>query len=320
VAAHLVYMGTDAQISAELRAAIDQALGFIGLELESRGAERRLRRACAAEFVRRTSDGEADAEEIAAWARALDMPPLGHVACFVVQSAPDAPVDVSALAGALEDLADSVGAPCLALTTEREACAFVFVSDEHPPIEPAFDVMRLLLESEFRHGTLAFGTSSVIAKDMSDVIRASMDARQVCRLDLLREPDQEVAEAPPANEPLSALLLSEDERSRVSLESAMLGPLIAYDETHGSELMHTLDVFLSNAGHWAASADELGVHVNTLRYRLARVEKITGRKLGTMADRVDFYVALRTRVAAARRGPPGIAGADRTIAEARRPA
>jgi sugar diacid utilization regulator len=35
------------------------------------------------------------------------------------------------------------------------------------------------------------------------------------------------------------------------------------------------------------------VHVNTLRHRLARVERLTGRSLSSMEDRVDFFIALR---------------------------
>jgi DNA-binding PucR family transcriptional regulator len=35
------------------------------------------------------------------------------------------------------------------------------------------------------------------------------------------------------------------------------------------------------------------VHVNTVRYRIRRVEDLTGRDLSTMTDRVDFFLALR---------------------------
>jgi sugar diacid utilization regulator len=35
--------------------------------------------------------------------------------------------------------------------------------------------------------------------------------------------------------------------------------------------------------------------VNTLRHRLDRVEQLTGRDLASMEDRVDLYIALRSR-------------------------
>jgi DNA-binding PucR family transcriptional regulator len=35
--------------------------------------------------------------------------------------------------------------------------------------------------------------------------------------------------------------------------------------------------------------------VNTLRHRLRRIEQLTGRDLGSMEDRVDLWIALRSR-------------------------
>jgi DNA-binding PucR family transcriptional regulator len=36
----------------------------------------------------------------------------------------------------------------------------------------------------------------------------------------------------------------------------------------------------------------LHLHVNTLRYRVGRIEELTGRDLARFADRVDLYLAL----------------------------
>jgi DNA-binding PucR family transcriptional regulator len=35
------------------------------------------------------------------------------------------------------------------------------------------------------------------------------------------------------------------------------------------------------------------VHVNTIRYRIGRIEALTGRDLSALPDRVDFFLALR---------------------------
>ncbi|GAA0945951.1 hypothetical protein GCM10009560_61330 [Nonomuraea longicatena] len=74
---------------------------------------------------------------------------------------------------------------------------------------------------------------------------------------------------------------------------SLLGPLLDYDRRHQSDLVATLGSFLDAAGSWHTCAERLHVHVNTVRYRIRRVEEITGRDLSTMADRVDFYLALR---------------------------
>ncbi|MFI6477710.1 PucR family transcriptional regulator [Nonomuraea sp. NPDC050663] len=82
---------------------------------------------------------------------------------------------------------------------------------------------------------------------------------------------------------------------RRSFTGHLLGPLIAYDAAHQSELVRTLEVFLDSAGSWQVCGERMHVHVNTVRYRIRRVEELTGRDLSSMADRVDLYLALRAR-------------------------
>ncbi|MEU7740226.1 helix-turn-helix domain-containing protein [Nonomuraea sp. NPDC049158] len=81
---------------------------------------------------------------------------------------------------------------------------------------------------------------------------------------------------------------------RRSFREHLLGPIIEYDARHGSELLRTLDVFLETCGSWQRTADELYVHVNTLRYRMQRIEELTGRRMSSMRDRTDLYLALRS--------------------------
>ncbi len=80
---------------------------------------------------------------------------------------------------------------------------------------------------------------------------------------------------------------------RRSFAERILGPLYAYDRRHRSELVRTLGTFLDCAGSWNVCAERMHVHVNTVRYRIGRVEELTGRDLSTMADRVDLFLALR---------------------------
>ncbi|GAA4947220.1 DNA-binding PucR family transcriptional regulator [Nonomuraea thailandensis] len=80
---------------------------------------------------------------------------------------------------------------------------------------------------------------------------------------------------------------------RRSFAARLLSPLLDYDRRHQSELVRTLGIYLDCAGSWNACAEQLHVHVNTVRYRVRRIEELTGRDLSTMADRVDFFLALR---------------------------
>jgi hypothetical protein len=74
----------------------------------------------------------------------------------------------------------------------------------------------------------------------------------------------------------------------------LLGPVVNYDEQHHAELLPTLRAFLDCDGSWNACATRLYVHVNTVRYRIGRIEALTGRDLSALPDRVDFFLALRS--------------------------
>jgi DNA-binding PucR family transcriptional regulator len=78
-----------------------------------------------------------------------------------------------------------------------------------------------------------------------------------------------------------------------SFRERLLGPLAEYDARHHAELLPTLRSFLACDGSWSACAARMYVHVNTVRYRIGRIEALTGRDLSALPDRVDFFLALR---------------------------
>lgn len=90
-----------------------------------------------------------------------------------------------------------------------------------------------------------------------------------------------------------ALLASIPDDLRRSYRDRLLSRLVEYDRAHHSDLLRTLEAFLESGGSWSRCAKQLHVHVNTLRYRIQRVEEITGRELSEFAVRVDFYLALK---------------------------
>jgi DNA-binding PucR family transcriptional regulator len=95
---------------------------------------------------------------------------------------------------------------------------------------------------------------------------------------------------PPLHE---SLLASVPMPVRRALSERLLGPLLEYDARHKAGLLTTLESFLACDGSWSACASRMYVHVNTVRYRISRVEALTGRDLSSLADRVDFFLALR---------------------------
>jgi len=91
----------------------------------------------------------------------------------------------------------------------------------------------------------------------------------------------------------------------VSLEvfyDSVLGKLREYDEANASDLVKSLSCFLEANGHWSEAAERLYVHRHTLRYRMKRVEDITGRDLGSSQDRMEFWLALKARELVAQSG------------------
>ncbi len=89
------------------------------------------------------------------------------------------------------------------------------------------------------------------------------------------------------------LLATAPAEARRAFRASLLTPLLDYDADHGTELVRTLRVFLDCSGSWTKAAEAMFVHVNSLRYRMRRVEELTGRDMGSLADQAAMLLALR---------------------------
>ena len=90
------------------------------------------------------------------------------------------------------------------------------------------------------------------------------------------------------------LSLQDDEALRLFCDS-ILGPIEASEGHYGGELMRSLEAFIEENGQWERAARRLYCHRHTLRYRIRRVEELTGRNLSSARDRIEFWLALRGR-------------------------
>jgi purine catabolism regulator len=92
------------------------------------------------------------------------------------------------------------------------------------------------------------------------------------------------------------LLLSlQDDDALLSYCRGVLGPVEQGEGDYGEELLRSLDVFIEHNGHWEKAAGALFCHRHTLRYRVRRVEQLTGRDFSNARDRIEFWLALRGR-------------------------
>ena len=92
------------------------------------------------------------------------------------------------------------------------------------------------------------------------------------------------------------LLLSvqDTEALRLYCES-VLGPIEDSDERYAGELLRSLEAYIDRNGHWERAAGDCYCHRHTLRYRIKRIEDLTGRDLSRANDRVELWLALRAK-------------------------
>lgn len=91
---------------------------------------------------------------------------------------------------------------------------------------------------------------------------------------------------------LPRLLLSSPDLPLKQLATEVLRPLTRFDEANQADLVTTLHAYLAADCSVQAVADRLYVHRNTVRYRLDRIERLTGRSLQSMQDRFQLWLAL----------------------------
>ncbi|MYZ11603.1 PucR family transcriptional regulator, partial [Streptomyces sp. SID2999] len=75
-----------------------------------------------------------------------------------------------------------------------------------------------------------------------------------------------------------------------SVQDPVAAPLLS--PAH-QELARTAEVYLDCAGQAGRAAAELGIHRQTLYYRLGRVERLTGLDLDDGEDRLLLHMALK---------------------------
>jgi sugar diacid utilization regulator len=78
-----------------------------------------------------------------------------------------------------------------------------------------------------------------------------------------------------------------------SFTEHVLGPLLEYDQRHNADLVRTLAMFLEHNGNLQATARELNLHVNSVAYRMQRLQAISGLDLELSEARLQAQVALK---------------------------
>jgi PucR C-terminal helix-turn-helix domain/GGDEF-like domain len=91
--------------------------------------------------------------------------------------------------------------------------------------------------------------------------------------------------------PIAVLLASAPEAATM-LAQAVLGPVLALPAVERDLLLSTLRAWFADEGATSAAAAKLHLHRNTIRYRLKRLEDLTGRDLSQPTGIAELHLAL----------------------------
>ncbi|MET8652497.1 MULTISPECIES: PucR family transcriptional regulator [Nocardia] len=145
-------------------------------------------------------------------------------------------------------------------------------------------VMREKLRSEGI--SLAIGISPSVS-EVAGIPRAYQQAQAA--LELL--PEDGGVLALPQLSPFRYLMLRADDTAR-HLVDPRIGAALTDDRTRGGVLADTIRAFAAADMNLREAADELRIHHNTAKYRLGRIQELTGRNVRSINDLVELLVAI----------------------------
>ncbi|GAA3832858.1 PucR family transcriptional regulator [Nocardioides panacisoli] len=192
-------------------------------------------------------------------------------------------------AGLVEDVALTIGTPVVA--ADREGRVVALLPDAPDLVRRVRAAAARLAAGLSRDERLAVGVSG--ATGVTALSGALDEARFAVRA--ARAGGGQVSVVGSEEVTSHVLLLAavpDDVRRAYALR--VLGTLVEHDVRSGTDLVETLRTFLGCSGSWTRTADALHLHVNTVRYRVQRVQELIGRDLARFDDRVDVYLALES--------------------------
>jgi sugar diacid utilization regulator len=261
-----------------------RAATIVALELSAErrasNAEWNARASLAGELIR----GNRDTAELGRRADylsvRLDEP---HVLCLITARGDDT-VTLPDARGVSEAIARRApDASVLAAGVAEGVAAIIQAPGDVPPLAAIRSIKALMTHVVDDLGAGALLASvSTICRATADYPRAYTQARQVAQcLDQFCPPGQPQVFAA---DDLGAGRLFLSTTNSVEADSFTRETLGSLLEEKGGELLVTLRVFFDTGRSIRRSAERLSVHENTIRYRLSRIEELTGLTVGSDSD------------------------------------
>jgi PucR C-terminal helix-turn-helix domain len=213
--------------------------------------------------------------------------PRGGIAALVAATADDGEPNEALLDSLAARLARRLGEG--AIGAESSGAALVFVPDPDAPgrrrqIAAAIEDERAA-DRESTSEVVALGPTVSWHSAATSLRRAAAAFRRVAG----DGPHGLVV----ADDHLAALLLSADRELARDLAASRLAPLADLPAGPRARLTETLRAWLDRPGQVQAVAAELGVHPQTVRYRLRQLRELFGTRLEDPEARFELALALR---------------------------
>ena len=208
-----------------------------------------------------------------------------------------APPDPSAAAALLERILEREGVHSLVAIRAGLLCAVIDADElrdgKGDPADPIELARKIRGELSERFGEVRAAASRAAA---THSLRLSFHEAR-CALEAVRLQNGDAPEVATYQDlgAFQLLLSLQDDDALISYCRGVLGPVEQGEGEYGDELLRSLDVFIEHNGHWEKAANALYCHRHTLRYRIRRVEQLTGRDFSHARDRIEFWLALRGR-------------------------
>ena len=268
------------------RLILQQAVTVVALELMRQRAMRDTERRLAGDVLAEALTGRLSEDELGMRLRPFGVGSRAAVLVFTGQDgAGAAPAE-----GDLDRFLADSGVGALVAARERLLCAVIDAREGTDTVALAARARESLAAE---HGELRAAASRPAA--VGSLRRTFHEAR--CALEaaeLANGSAPDVASYRDLGAFQLLLSLQDDDALRLYCDS-VLGPLEDASGEYGDELIRSLEAYIEQNGQWEKAARELYCHRHTLRYRIRRVEQLTGRDLSSARDRIEFWLALRAR-------------------------
>ncbi len=287
------------------RRALEHGSTVLALELSKERAAAEVERRLRGDLVEEVLAGGLERDEAERVARQAER--LGHRLphkAWVVVLEPDDDATEAALAGrGQQDRLDAALSGVIrsrlpgALTLVRSASAVFLIPDEIatdlPTVEKLAGLLLAGAAPVMKPGTASVGIGN-LANSVAELARSHVEARQALRLTRRAGGKGRIA----SYRSLGAFRLLLEVQSPDALRrfvEELLGTLLKYAQSRDTPLLETLEALSSARWVRRAAARQLGIHINSMSYRVERIQSLTGLQLDDPETRVAISIALRAR-------------------------